>query len=100
MADVINLVVEFYGGSRIAAEISEVSLAIPSLNYLTWSDISGKLLEKMPGLRGTVLGTASGELLSSYKINLNGDEFVSQSTAKFYEGDILIIVPSMSGGSR
>lgn len=100
MAEVINVVVEFYGGSRIAAKRSQISIAIPSVNYLTWSDISEKLLKKIPGLKGTVLEAASGDLLLSYKINLNGNEFVSQSTAKFNEGDILIIVPSMSGGSQ
>ena len=100
MAEVINLVVEFYGGSRRIAERPEIRLEIPCGNSLSWRDISEKLLEQLPGLKGPVLEATTGDLLPSYKINLNGDEFVSQITAKFKEGDILIIVPSMSGGSQ
>ena len=98
MDDHINLTVEFYGTSRQAADTSQINIEIPSDNSVLWSDITTTLLEKLPGLAGKVIEVGSGCLVSSYAINLNGRHFINQEKTAFKDGDVLIIVPSMSGG--
>ena len=58
-----------------------------------------KLYCDIPELRGSIIEDCSKELLPSYKLNINGKMFVENNEHILKDGDSVLIIPSMAGGS-
>ena len=58
-----------------------------------------KLYYDMPELRGSIIEECSKVLFPSYKLNINGKTFVENDSDLLKDGDSILIIPSMAGGS-
>ena len=86
-----QVVVELYGAPRLKAGRGTITLEASTV-----ADALDGLARACPGLAG-VVRSGSG-LHPAYRLNLNGDRFVTDPTMRLAEGDALLLLAADAGG--
>jgi molybdopterin-guanine dinucleotide biosynthesis protein A/molybdopterin converting factor small subunit len=92
----LTCTVELFGVPRLLAKTKEISLSLPQA--ATLADVFFALAEKLPVLSGRVINSESRSLLSGYACNLNGLDFIRNSSARINSGDRIFILAADAGG--
>jgi molybdopterin synthase sulfur carrier subunit len=85
------ITIELYGVPRLRAGRGRVTLEAQTLGEALLG-----LGRECPGLEGTVLRL--GIVQAAYRLNLNGDRFVSDPETRLTEGDALLLLAADAGG--
>ena len=88
--------VELFGAARLLAQTREVSLVLPS--DATFSQLFAALADRFPVLVGRVITPDRSALVDGYVCNVNGRDFVRETTAKVQAGDTVLILSADAGG--
>jgi molybdopterin-guanine dinucleotide biosynthesis protein A len=88
--------VELFSVARLLAKTRTISLALP--NEATLADVLSALAEKLPVLVGPVISPDRGSLASGNACNINGKDFVRDSSAKVRPGDSIFLLSADAGG--
>lgn len=86
-----EIAVEFYGVPRLRAGLARVAIRAAGLG-----DALAILAGRCPGLSDSVI--VEGRLHPAYRLNLNGERFVSDPALALREGDTLIFLSADVGG--
>jgi molybdopterin converting factor small subunit len=85
------ITIELFGVPRLRAGVGRVEL-----EAATVADALRGLGQACPGLDGTVLVGAG--VHPAYRLNLNGDQFVSDPATPLAAGDVLLLLAADAGG--
>lgn len=88
--------VELFGVARMVAGTREVVVSVPPDG--TVADIFAALATTVPALAGRVVRRTGDGLVEGYACNLNGLEFVRQTTAHVRDGDRIVLLSADAGG--
>ena len=88
--------VEFFGVARLRARTSRVSVELPE--PATLAQVLSTLALKLPALVGPVITTAGDGLTAGHVCNLNGRDFVRDTSRPVAPGDRLLIMSGDAGG--
>lgn len=94
MTDPIAVSVELFGVARMVAKRRDVALSLP--RDATLSHVLNALAERLPELRGKIIG-ANG-LTAGYTCNINGLHFERSPSAKINSGDRIFLLSADAGG--
>jgi len=86
--------VELFGVARLLAKTQTIALALPE--DATLAQLFAALAEALPVLAGRVIN--SDGLLRGYSCNINGLDFVRDSSTKLHTGDKILILSADAGG--
>jgi molybdopterin converting factor small subunit len=87
--------IELYGVPRLRAGTAQLAVEGRSVG-----EALGALAHACPALAGTVLQTQGGlgHIHRAYRLSLNGERFVTDSTTSLAEGDTLLLLAADVGG--
>ncbi len=88
--------VELFGVARLRSRTSHVSVDLPEA--ATLAQVLSALALKLPALVGPVITTAGDALTAGHVCNLNGRDFVRDTSRPVEPGDRLLIMSSDAGG--
>lgn len=88
--------VELYGMARLLAKTAKVALALPPQAVL--SSVFTALAGELPVLVGPVIASDRSKLTGGYTCNINGRDFVRDTSFKINPGDSIIIISNDAGG--
>ena len=88
--------VELFGVARLRARTSRVSVEVPE--PATLAQVLSALALRLPALVGPVINTAGDDLTAGHVCNLNGRDFVRDTSRPVEPGDRLLIMSSDAGG--
>lgn len=94
--EAVSCTVELFGMAQMLAKTKTVSLELPE--EATLSHLFSALAERLPILVGRVIAPEKNQLASGCACNVNGLEFVRDSTAKVKAGDRILILSADAGG--
>jgi len=92
----LTCTVELLGVARLVAGTGEVALTLPAGARL--QDVFGALAQQVPAMAGRVVAAGGRGLKEGYACNVNGLDFVRDSTAPVHRDDRLVIVSADAGG--
>jgi molybdopterin converting factor small subunit len=92
----VHCTVELFGVARLVANTREVSLALPA--GATVSQVFAALAEKLPILVGRVIAPDRRSLVDGYACNVNGRDFIRNSSTSVDPGDSIVILSADAGG--
>jgi molybdopterin converting factor small subunit len=90
-ADIPKVTVELYGVPRLRARTGRLLL-----EAATVGEALAGLARQCPALEGSVI-RGSG-VLPSFRLNLNGDRFVTDPETPLADGDALLLMAADAGG--
>ncbi len=88
--------VEFFGVARLRARTSRVLVELPE--SATLAQVLSALALKLPALVGPVITKAGDGLTAGHVCNLNGHDFVRDTSRPVASGDRLLIMSGDAGG--
>jgi len=88
--------VELYGTARLLAKTAKVALVLPPQAVL--SSVFVALAGQLPVLVGPVIAPDLSKLTAGYACNINGRDFVRETSFKINPGDSIIIISNDAGG--
>jgi molybdopterin-guanine dinucleotide biosynthesis protein A len=94
--ETVSCTVELFGMAQMLAKTKTVSLALPQ--DATLSHLFSALAEKLPMLVGRVITAEKNQLAGGCACNINGLEFVRNTTARVKAGDRILILSADAGG--
>ncbi|HXG52940.1 MAG TPA: NTP transferase domain-containing protein [candidate division Zixibacteria bacterium] len=92
----VTCTVELFGAARLLARTPEVSLTIPAGSAL--AEVFAALAERVPALSNRVVDPERRRLAPGYACNINGLDFVRDSSVKINPGDRILILSADAGG--
>jgi molybdopterin-guanine dinucleotide biosynthesis protein A len=92
----VSCTVELFGVARMVANARDVPLVLPP--GATLSHVFAALAESAPALVGRVITPDRTALLEGYACNVNGRDFVRETTAAVNAADTIVIVSADAGG--
>jgi molybdopterin-guanine dinucleotide biosynthesis protein A len=92
----ISVIVELFGVARLLAKARTVPLSLPK--EATLSLVYTALADEYPILIGRVISADKRNLTSGYACNVNGLDFVRNSSVKVNPGDKIFLISADAGG--
>jgi molybdopterin converting factor small subunit len=86
-----SVVIELYGVPRLRAGRRECRVQATNV-----AEAIVALERECPALAGSVI--ANGQLLSAYRLSLNGQQFVTDPATRLEPGDSLVLIAADAGG--
>jgi molybdenum cofactor guanylyltransferase len=92
----VQCTVELFGVARLLAHTGEITLALPP--EATFAQVFAALAEQLPMLVGRVVSRDGTSLVDGYACNVNGLQFIRDTTARVNPGDNIVILSADAGG--